>query len=287
MVQKLKNKVAIVTGASRGIGAAIAVRLAAEGARVALVARSVEAGSGKLAGSLAETAERIRALGAEYLCIGANLAEPEQRAHIVPQVLEHFGGVDILINNAAWSRYQPAHTQGSKHVRLCFEVNFHAPLELAQQCVPSMRERGAGWIVNLSSATSNNPAPTPYDRSERYFKFNAEVGPSVYAASKAALERLSAGLATELAAANIAVNTVAPVEAVASEGAVALGTIDAIAHMEPVEAMAEATLELCSRAPAGLSGRILLSLDLLRELGSIVHTLDGREPLAGYVIPPA
>lgn len=252
-----------------------------------LVARSVEAGSSKLAGSLVETAERIDALGGEYLCIGANLAEPEQRAHIVPRVIEHFGGVDILINNAAWSRYQPAHTQAAKHVRLCFEVNLHAPLELIQQCVPSMRERGAGWIVNLSSATSNNPTPAPYDHGERYFKFNAEVGPSVYAASKAALERLSAGLATELAAANIAVNTVAPVEAVASEGAVALGTIDAAAHMEPVEAMAEATLELCSRAPAELSGRILLSLDLLRELGSTVHTLDGRWPLAGYVIPLA
>ncbi|MBV6422270.1 MAG: (S)-1-Phenylethanol dehydrogenase [Steroidobacteraceae bacterium] len=287
MTQRLKDKVAIVTGASRGIGAAIAVRLAAEGARVAMVARSVEAGSSKLAGSLAETAGRIGALGGECLCIGANLADPEQRAHIVPQALERFGGVDILINNAAWSRYQPAHAQSSKHVRLCFEVNFHAPLELVQQCVPSMRERGAGWIVNLSSATANNPAPAPYDRSERYFKFNAEVGPSVYASSKAALERLSAGLATELAATNIAVNAVAPVEAVASEGAVALGTIDATAHMEPLEAMAEAVLELCSRAPAEISGRILFSLDLLRELGATVHTLDGRVPLAGYVIPPA
>lgn len=287
MAQRLRNKVAIVTGASRGIGAAIAVRLAAEGARVALVARSVEAGSSKLPGSLVETAERIRKLGGEYCCIGANLAEPGQRIHIVPQTLERFGGVDILINNAAWSRYQPAHVQASKHVRLCFEVNFHAPLELVQACVPSMRERGAGWIVNLSSATVNHPAPAPYDRSERYFKFNAEVGPSAYGASKAALERLSTGLATELAAANIAVNTVAPVEAVASEGALALGTIDAEAHMEPVEAMVEAVLDLCSRAPAQLSGRRVLSLDLLRELGSTVHTLDGRGPLAGYVIPPA
>ena len=286
MTGKLESKVTIVTGASRGIGAAIAVRLAAEGARVALVARSVEAGTSKLGGSLGETAERIRSLGGECLCIGANLADPEDRARIVPRVLERFGGVDILINNAAWSRYQPAHLQASRHVRVCFEVNLHAPLELAQQCVESMRERGAGWIVNLSSATVNHPAPAPYDRNERYFKFNAEVGPSTYGASKAALERLSTGLAAELAAANIAVNTVAPVEAVASEGAEALGVIDAAAHLEPVEAMAEAVLELCSRPPAELSGRRVLSLDLLRELGAIVHTLDGREPLAGYVIPP-
>lgn len=287
MPQRLRNKVAIVTGASRGIGAAIAVRLAAEGARVALVARSVEAGSSKLPGSLEETAGRIRSLGGECLCIGANLAEPGQRAHVVPQTLERFGGVDILINNAAWSRFEPAHVQAFRHIRLCFEVNFHAPLELIQQCAPSMRERGVGWIVNLSSATSNHPAPAPYDRSGRYFRFNAEVGPSVYGASKAALERLTSGLAAELAAANIAVNTVAPVEAVASEGALELDVIDAVAHMEPVEAMAEATLQLCSRPPAELSGRRVLSLDLLRELGSTVHTLDGRGPLGGYTIPPA
>lgn len=287
MTPKLEHKVAIVTGASRGIGAAIAVRLAAEGARVALVARSVQPGSSRLPGSLEETAERIGALGGECLCIGANLAEPGQRAHIVPQTLERFGGVDILINNAAWSRYQPVYAQAMKHIRLCFEINVYAPLELVQQCVPSMRARGGGWIVNLSSATSNHPDPAPYDPGERYFNFNANTGPSAYAASKAALERLSTGLAAELAAACIAVNTVAPVEAVASEGAMALGTIDAIAHMEPMEAMAEATLELCSRDPAELSGRRVLSLDLLRELGSTVHTLDGREPLAGYVIAPS
>lgn len=287
MTRKLENKVAIVTGASRGIGAAIAVRLAAEGARVALVARSVETGSSKLPGSLEETAGRIRLLGGECHCIGANLAEPGDRSRIVPETLERFGGVDILVNNAAWSRFEPAHTQAARHARLCFEVNVHAPLELIQQCVPRMRERGAGWIVNLSSATSSHPAPAPYDRSGRYFRFNAEVGPSVYGASKAALERLTTGLAAELAADSIAVNTVAPVEAVASEGAVELGVIDAAAYLEPVEAMAEATLELCSHPPGRLSGRILLSLDLLRELGAIVHTLDGRGPLAGYVIPPA
>jgi NAD(P)-dependent dehydrogenase (short-subunit alcohol dehydrogenase family) len=94
---------------------------------------------------------------------------------------------------------------------------------------------------------------------------------------------MTAGLAIELAAFNIAVNTLAPVEAVASEGALELGVIDTDAHMEPAEAMAEATLELCSRPPQELSGRIVLSLDLLRELGlHTVRTLDGKATLAGY-----
>lgn len=282
MRQRLQGKVAIVTGASRGIGSATAVRLAAEGARVALVARTEKAGESRLAGSLTDTANRIEALGGECVVITADLVDPAKRGHILPETLGHFGGVDILVNNAAWSRFQPARDQSDSHVRRCFEVNCFAPLELIQRCVPSMAQRGAGWIVNLSSATANHPAPAPFDFDERYFKFNADVGPSVYGSSKAALERLTTGLACELAGANIAVNAVAPVEAVASEGAVALGTIDAVAHMEPVEAMVQAILELCSRPPRELSGRRVLSLELLRELGAAVHTLDGREPLAGF-----
>ena len=282
MRKRLQGKVAIVTGASRGIGGATAVRLAAEGARVALVARTEKTGERRLAGSLEETANRIKALGAECRVVTADLVDPAKRGHIVPETIRRFGGVDILINNAAWSRYQPARDQTDSHIRRCFEVNYFAPLELIQQCVPSMTGRGAGWIVNLSSATVNHPSPAPYDLSERYVKFNAEVGPSVYGSSKAALERLTTGMACELAAANIAVNAVAPVEAVASEGAVALGTIDSVAHMEPLEAMVQAVLELCSRPPRDLSGRHVLSLHLLRELGATVCTLDGREPLAGF-----
>jgi citronellol/citronellal dehydrogenase len=284
MGKRLAGKVAIVTGASRGIGCAIAVRLAAEGARIALVARTEMPGQRRLAGSLQETAERIRALGAECNVITADLVDPAKRGHIVPQAIEQFGGVDILVNNAAWARYEPARDQTSSHVRRCFEVNYLAPLELIQQCVPSMKRRGAGWVVNLSSATVNHPAPAPFDRNERFYKFNSTIGPSIYASSKAALERLTSGLACELADANIAVNAVAPVEAVASEGAVALGTIDDAAHMEPVEAMAQAVLELCSRPPNELSGRRVLSLELLRELGAAVRTLDGRGPLAGLVL---
>ncbi|CAB1367575.1 SDR family NAD(P)-dependent oxidoreductase [Denitratisoma oestradiolicum] len=282
MHKKLAGKVAIVTGASRGIGAAIAVRLAAEGAKVALVARTVEPGTSKLAGSLKEVADRIRTMGGECICIGANLAKEDQRSHIVSETLAQFGGVDILINNAAWCRYQACHEQKLEDVRKTLEINMVAPLHLTQQCLESMQARGGGWVVNLSSATVNHPQPAPYDFNERYTRFNLKDGPTIYASSKAALERMTAGMAIELARFNIAVNTLAPVEAVASEGAVELGVIDSVAHMEPVEAMAEATLQLCSRPQDQLSGRILLSLELLRELGVAVQGLDGAGPMPGY-----
>jgi len=166
-----------------------------------------------------------------------------------------------------------------KHTHQAFEVNYFAPLELSQQVIPGMIARGGGWILNLSSATSNHPAPAPYDHGNRYFQFHVHSGPTLYGSTKAALERMSAGLAAELAAHNIAVNTLAPVEAVASEGALESGTIDASAHMEPVEAMAEAALALCSRPQSELSGRCVLSLSLLGELGIGVRTLDGGAPL--------
>jgi NAD(P)-dependent dehydrogenase (short-subunit alcohol dehydrogenase family) len=278
MPDTLRNKVAIVTGASRGIGAAIAYRFAAEGAKLLITARTVKP-DGKLPGSLEETAARIRALGAECHCLQADLGDPADRARIVPEAIARFGGVDVLVNNAAWARFRPTLKQTPKDTHLAFEINYFAPLELSQQAVASMVERGGGWILNISSATSNRPEPAPYDASNRYYQFHVHSGPTLYGSTKAALERMSAGFAAELAARRIAVNALAPVEAVASEGALETGTIDAGAHIEPVEAMAEAALALCSRPPEELSGRCVLSLPLLRELGVTVHTLDGRELL--------
>lgn len=281
MTDTLKNKVAIITGASRGIGAAIAERFAAEGAKVVITARTLEA-DGKLPGSLSETAERIRARGGECHCVQADLSDAADRARIVPEATAHFGGVDILVNNAALARFKPMCEQLPRHTHLAFEINYFAPLELAQQAIENMVTRGGGWILNLSSATTLHPDPAPYDPQNRSYQFHQHTSPTLYGSTKAALERMSAGMAAELAPVGIAVNTLAPVEAVATTGALKSNAIDATAHMEPEEAMAEAALQLCSRPQAQLSGRCAMSLPLLRELGVAVHTLDGHAPLPDY-----
>ena len=281
MANTLNNKVAIITGASRGIGAAIAERFAAEGAKVVITARTLEA-DGKLPGSLRETAERIRARGGECHCVQADLSDPVDRTRIVVETVAHFGGVDILVNNAAWARFKPTREQLPRYTRLAFEINYFAPLELSQQAIESMVQRGGGWILNLSSGTVLHPDAAPYDPNNRSFQFHQNSSPTLYGSTKAALERTSAGLAAELGPVNIAVNTLAPVEAVASAGALKSGAFDSVAHMEPEEAMAEAALQLCSRPQAGLSGRCVMSLPLLRELGVAVHTLDGSQPLPEY-----
>lgn len=270
----LAGKVAIVTGASRGIGAAIARRFTAEGAAVAIVARTVEPG-GKLAGSLQETADLIRAAGGTCHMIQADLASPEGRAHIIPETVAQFGRLDILVNNAAWARFIPIAEVSARQMDLALQMNLLAPHELSQQALPHLKEQGQGWILNISSATGNLPGAAPYDTSDRFTQFNMHGNVTIYGTSKAAMNRLTAGWAIELLGSGIAVNSLAPVGAVASEGALAVGGWDERDHIEPVEAMAEAALQLCWRPAETLSGEVVCSLPLLDRLGVPVRTLQG------------
>jgi citronellol/citronellal dehydrogenase len=256
----LAGKRVLVTGASRGIGAATAERCAAEGADVAIVARTLDQHD-HLAGSLTETAERLRAHGGQVAVIAADLTDETDRARIVPAAVDALGGpIDVLVNNAAAAIYAPLADFPLKRRRIMFEVNVHAPLDLAQAVLPDMRARGEGWIVNISSATAR------------------PVGDSVltvYGSSKAALNRTTLGLATELDGTGIRVNTVEPRAAVMSEGAGALvGDRVTADQIEPMEAMVEAIVAL-THSPPDLTGRLTVSLDLLDELGLTVHALDG------------
>jgi len=272
----LEGKIAIVTGASRGIGAAIARRFAVEGAAVALVARTIAPG-GQLAGSLEEVAGVIRATGGTCCMIQANLADPADRSRIVAECIATLGGLDILVNNAAWSRFVPIWEVSPRHVELAMQMNLYAPLDLSQAALPHMEARGAGWILNISSATADLPPPAPWDLNDRKVQFNLHGHPTLYGTSKAALDRMTAGWAIELAGRNIAVNALAPVGAVASEGALSVGGWDERDHIEPVETMVEAAFQLCHRPAHELSGRIARSLPLLEELGVRYRGLDGQE----------
>jgi citronellol/citronellal dehydrogenase len=275
MTQKiLKDRVAIITGASRGIGAAIARRFAAEGARVALVARTLEP-RGDIEGSLTQTAESIRAAGAACATIHADLANPDDLPRIVDETMTAFGRIDILVNNAAWTRFPPVWEASPRHVQLAFQMNAFAPHMLSQLVFPHMKPQGEGWILNISSATADLPSSAPWDFDNRLVQYGRDGHAAIYGASKAALDRLTAGWAIELSGTGVAVNALAPVGAVATEGAMAVGGWNENDHVEPVEAMAEAALQLCWRPAATCSGEMARSIPLLQRLGVPVRMLDG------------
>jgi len=272
MADRCTGKVALVTGASRGIGAAAAFRLAAEGAVVAVTARTADRHP-HLEGSLADTVAAIEAHGGRAVAVVADLADGDDRARIVPEVEAALGPVDILVNNAAAAFYLPTPEISLKRRRIMYELNVHAPIDLAQGVIPGMRAKGAGWIVNVSSVTSRHPAGPPFPEGQTVGAVAA-----TYGSSKAALERFTTGLAAECSADGIAVNAVAPVAAVRTPGADAL-VADLMARnpalVEPMEVMVEAIVALCTGDPATLTGRVVLSGPLLTELGVTPRNLDG------------
>jgi NAD(P)-dependent dehydrogenase (short-subunit alcohol dehydrogenase family) len=250
----------LVTGASRGIGAAAAQRFAAEGADVAIVARTVEQHD-HLAGSLHETADRLRAYGSRIAVLAADIADENARARMVADAIDGLGGpIDVLVNNAAAAMYAPLRDFPLKRRRITFEVNVHAPLDLAQAVLPAMIEQGEGWIINLSSGAA---------------RLTPNTTMAVYGASKAALNRLTLSLAAEFAGTGVRINTVEPRAAVMSEGANALiGDIVRADQIESMEEMVEAIAALAD-CPPELTGRNCVSLDLIAERALTVHALDG------------
>lgn len=242
----LKGQVAVVTGASRGIGEAIAIRYAMEGAKVVVSARTVSADEHYLPGTITDTVERINAAGGEAVAVKADLAIAEDRHNLITAAEEAFGGVDILVNNAAITYFIPVSDFPEKRFRLMMDVQVWAPFELSQLVLPGMRERGHGWILNISSHAAIHPDKAIGGR-----------GGTVYGMCKAALERFTTGLAQEHYDENIGVNVISP-GLVATPGVMHHKLINEEnkERVTPVEHMAEACLRLVHGDPKEITGRI-------------------------------
>jgi NAD(P)-dependent dehydrogenase (short-subunit alcohol dehydrogenase family) len=197
----------IITGASRGVGKQAALDFARRGAHVVLAARTV-APTSELPGSLDETVKQIEDSGAEAIAVPTDLASADDLNGLVTAAVDHFGGVDVLINNAAattgeiWSKRFLELTREEWLYQ--FAVNVHAPFTLMQRVVPFMEQRGGGRIINLSTGSGEVfRLPEEPQKLESVGKFSLEV-PGYYA-SKRALDRLGNAVAPELARKNIAV----------------------------------------------------------------------------------
>jgi len=183
----LSGKVALITGASRGIGLAIAQAYAASGAQVVLSSRKQE--------GVDQAAAAIREQGGEALPIAAHSGDSVAVQSLIEQATAEFGGIDIVVNNAATNpHFGPIMTAEESHWDKILDVNVNGYFRVVKACLPSMKARGGGKVINMSSVAGKEPQPLM----------------GVYSVSKAAVIMLTKVLAAELAADNIQVNAIAP-----------------------------------------------------------------------------
>jgi NAD(P)-dependent dehydrogenase (short-subunit alcohol dehydrogenase family) len=261
MTLPLEGKVALVTGSSRGIGKAIALELAREGCDIVVCARSLES-TDDLPGSIGETADAVRALGRRALPVKMDIFDDDDLRLTVDAAVREFGRIDILVNNAAYVASGPILESNVEDLDRSYRANVRAPFLLTQMVAHGMVETGGGVVVNISSPSARHPPPpAEIDPSRPRYQRGPEYG-----VSKAALDRLSTGIAEELAAHDIAVVSIWPgftlTERLALE---ALPGFD-MSRADPMDIPAKAVALVC-KDPMPHTGRVYLAKDLLAQHG--------------------
>ena len=279
---RLDGRVAIITGASRGIGSEIARLFAAEGSSGICAARTLHEGDHQLEGSLEKTVGEIREAGGEATSVAVNISLPEDCEQLVQAARDTYGTVDVLVNNAALTYYYPIKDFPVNRWMRSWAVNFHAPFLLSKLVLEDMVPRGSGSIINISSGSAVGPGRGPYPDT------TADGGGACYGAEKAALERFTQGLAIEVYDNGISVTSLAPSQVVATPGTVfhnlVTGMDDPLS--ESPELMAKAALLLASEPLDLVTGRVTYSQQILMEFGWLTEGkgrgVDADRPGTGF-----
>jgi NAD(P)-dependent dehydrogenase (short-subunit alcohol dehydrogenase family) len=248
---RLDGKVALVTGASRGVGAATAIALGARGCAVACAARATSENPLRLPGTIDDTVDRIRAAGGDALAVPTNLADEADVVAMVARTVERYGRVDVLVNNAAIT-FVGDLGMPMKRFDLVFAVNLRAPFVAIREVAPHMRAVGGGAVVNVSSLAALIAAPNM----------------SAYGMSKLALEHLTLDAARELQGDGTAVNCFRIDIAVASEGFLANTPGADHSTWEPTDVAAEGIVWMLEQPMPYTARRE--SMHALRERESIM-----------------
>jgi NAD(P)-dependent dehydrogenase (short-subunit alcohol dehydrogenase family) len=245
------SPVALVTGASRGIGKRLCADLAAAGYDVVCVARTTREAPAKLPGTVEETAEAVERAGRRAMAVGVDVQDEAAVAALVARVYDAWGRCDVLVNNAAVAPPRPALEDSIRRWRLAVEVNLNGPFYLMYHCCPRMAAAGGGRVVNVSSAAAVLPS----------------FGRASYTATKLALEGMTQALAHDLAG-RVAVDCIRIDIPIWTEGFDATLPADFdTSYFEDAATMSDAVLWLV-RQPLDETGRIF-TLGELRARGVV------------------
>jgi len=262
--QLLAGQVAVVTGASRGIGRAIAVEFARAGADIVVAARSSEKAPSKLPGTIEETARQVEAAGrrpdadarsgrpsGRALAVPMDVTDEAQVQAMAQRTLDEFGRADILVNNAGISFPAPFSQTPLKRWDLVMNVNLRGPIMCTQAFLPHMLERGSGRIINISSYLAEVLMP----------------GMMSYSVSKIALEKFTQALAAELGPKSIPVNALRIEMNIATEGWQFRNPSIDYSSWEKPESASETTLWLATRDPS-YTGQVVTIAEVRQQMAA-------------------
>lgn len=263
MSKVLAGRVAIITGASRGIGRELALRLAQEGADIVVAAKS-EQSTEKLPGSIYETAEAVRALGQRALPVKVDVRNEAEIAAMVEQAAAEFGRIDILINNAGALWWKPVLETPAKRFDLLMSINVRAAYLCSYYALPYMQRQRWGHIITMAPPITTEANP----------------GMVAYMISKMGMARVAIGIAEEHRGDNIASNSLWPVTPIETL-AVINNQLGERAQWRTPEILCDATMAILSQEPSACTGRQLLDEEILREAGVTDfdrYWCEGRPP---------
>ena len=249
---KLTGKTVFISGASRGIGKAIALRAAGDGANIVIAAKTVEAHS-KLPGTIYTAAEEVEAKGGRVLAVAMDVRHEEQIAAAVEKTIETFGGVDILVNNASAISLTGTLGTPMKRFDLMFAVNVRGTYACSQACIPHLRRAQNPHVLNL--------AP-PLNMNRRWFKDH-----TAYSISKYGMSMCVLGMAEEFREDGIAVNALWPRTVIYTAALAMLGERVKPENCRRPEMVAEAAYRIVTRDSRACTGNFFIDEQLLAEEG--------------------
>jgi citronellol/citronellal dehydrogenase len=264
IIMSFQNKTVLITGASRGIGKAIALRLAKEGANIIIAAKSTQENP-KLGGTIFSAAEEVESAGGKALAVQTDIRFEEQIQSLVQQAVEKFGGIDAVINNASAISLSPTEQTDTKRFDLMYHINVRGTFLVTKHCIPHLKKAANPHILTLSPPLNLHP---------KWFRSHV-----AYTMSKYNMSMMALGWAEELKKYNIASNALWPKTTIDTAAVRNLLGGEALAKMSRTpEIIADAAYFILNKTSLQYNGNTFIDEDVLAK--------DGITDLAKYSVVP-